>query len=191
MEFYKKTIEIVDTNIIYCLIPIILTLIFTELFFKNRFETKRTLNLIRWIIIAYSIITWTITIIEIADNPQESAFINRAVGPYALVYWVMLLLALIFPFTLFSKKLGTKFWYVLFVAFFMKIGIYFERFVIITTSYHRDYITEIDNAEFMNSPYFGIGMIFLKGIIITILTLVIFEIKKTVHNKELRQKTSK
>ena len=194
MELYKRIIEIVDANLINCLIPIILTLILVELIFKNRFETKKVLNLIRWTIISYTIITWTFYLIRMAttDNLDEYAFLNRATGPYAWAYWIMFLSALILPLTLFFKKLASNFWYVLLVVFGMKSGMYFERFVIIVTSFHRDYLPGNGNAELENGNTqlidlfaFGIGMIFLQGLIITILTLGIFEIlkrKKTVHN---------
>jgi len=194
MEIYKRIIEIIDANLIFCLIPIILTLILVNLIFKNRFETKKALNLIRWIIIFYTIITWTFYLIGMAttENPEEYAFLNRANGPYAWAYWIMFVSALILPLTLFIKKLASKFWYVLLVAFGMKSGMYFERFVIIVTSLHRDYLPNNGNSELDNRNIdlidlfsFGIGMTFLQGVIITILTLGIFEIikrKKTVHN---------
>jgi len=191
MEIYKRIIEIIDANLIYCLIPIILTLILVELIFKNRFETKKVLNLIRWIIIFYTIITWTFYLIgmAMAENPKEYAFINRATGPYAWAYWMMFLSALVLPFTLLIKKLASKFWYVLLVAFAMKIGMYFERFIIIVTSFHRDYlpgngdaVKENRNVELIDLFAFGIGMIFLQGIIIAILTLGIFEIIKKKEN---------
>src|SRR5690606_6793177 len=185
MELYKRIIEIIDANLIYCLIPMVLTLMLVELFFKSRFETKKALNLIRWTIIIYTIVTFTFYLIGMAINPDEYAFINRATGPYAWAYWVMFLSALILPLTLFIKKLASKFWYVLLVAFGMKSGMYFERFLIITTSFHRDYQTENGNAGLLESISFGIGMLFLQGIIITMLTLGILEIikrKKTGYN---------
>ena len=192
MELYKKAIELIDANLIYCLIPIILTLILVELIFKNRFETKKVLNLIRWIIIIYTIVTFTFYLVGMAINPEEYTFINRATGPYAIAFWVMFLSALILPLTLLIKKLASKFWYVLLVAFGMKIGMYFEHFVIIITSLHRDYLPENSNTELENGNVelidlfsFGIGMTFLQGAIITVLTLGIFEIikrKKTMHN---------
>jgi len=187
MELYERIIELIDLNLIYCLTPIILTLILVELIFKNRFETKKVLNLISWIIILYTIITWTFYLIGMVttENLDEYAFINRATGPYAWAYWIMFISALILPLTLLLKKLRVKFWFVLLVALFMKSGFYFERYVIIVTSFHRDYLTENGNTEFTNSLTYGIGVMFLKGIIITILTLGIFEItkrKKTMHN---------
>lgn len=182
MEFYKRFIEIVDANLIYCLIPIIFTLILVELVFKNRFETKKTLNLVRWTIIIYAIITGTITILGIAIYPDDSTFVNRATGPYKIAYWTMFLSSLILPFTLLGKKLATKFWYVLFVAFCMKIGSYFERFVIITTSLHRDYLPDNGNTGFADSIWYIIGMILMQGMLIAILTLRVFEMTKKKKN---------
>jgi hypothetical protein len=192
MELSKRIIEIIDANLIFCLIPIILTLMFVELIFKNRFETKKVLNLTRWTIIIYTIVTFILYLIGIAMNPDGYAFIDRATGPYAWAYWMMLLSALILPFALLIKKLASKFWYVIFVAFGMKIGMYFERFVIIVTSFHRDYLLnngnselEDKNSELIDSFSFDIGMIFLQGLIIAILALGIFEVlkkKKTNNN---------
>jgi hypothetical protein len=194
MELYKRVIEIIDANLIFCFIPIILTLILVELIFKNRFETKKVLNLIRWTIIIYTIVTFIVYIIGMTINPDRYAFINRATGPYAWAYWIMFFGALILPLTLFISKLASKFWYVLLVAFGMKSGMYFERFVIIVTSFHRDYLpkntnseSESRNIELIDLFSFGIGMIFLQGVIIAILFLGMFEIinnKKTVYNKK-------
>jgi len=188
MEFYKRFIEIVDANLIYCLIPIILTLVLVELIFKNRFETKKTLNLIRWTIIVYTILTWITTILGITLYSDDSTFVNRATGPYKFAYWIMLFCALILPLTLLIKKLATKFWYVLLVAFCIKIGSYFERFVIITTSFHRDYLPDNGNTEFTYSLLYTLAVVLVQGIVIAILTLAVFETlkrRKTVHNSTL------
>lgn len=182
MEFYKRFIEIVDANLIYCLIPIILTLIIVELIFKNRFETKKTLNLIRWTIVIYAIITWAITISGIANYSNDSTFVNRATGPYKFAYWTMLFSGLILPFTLVIKKLATKFWYVIFVAFCLKIGSYFERFVIITTGISNDYSSENRNNEFTDAILYIIGMVLLQGMVIAILTLLVFELTQNKKN---------
>jgi hypothetical protein len=185
MELYKRFIEIVDANLIYCLIPIILTLILVKLIFKDRFETKKGLNLIRWIIIVYTIASLIYYLIGIILFPEKFTFIDRATGPYKVAYWLMLFSSTVLPFSLLIKKLSKSFLYVLFVAFCMKIGIFFERFVIIVTSLHRDYPSVDKNSVWSESLTFGLTMIFLQGLIIGILILGVFEIlkrKKTVHN---------
>jgi hypothetical protein len=93
-------------------------------------------------------------------------------------YLTSLSFSLILPFTLVIKKLWTKFSYVLIVAFLMKIGFYFERYVIIVTSLHQDYLPQKENFLFENSFLYGIGMIFLQGMIITIITLGLFDLIK-------------
>jgi len=185
MQLYKRIIEIIDANLTHCLIPIIVTLIFVELFFKKRFETKKVLNLICWFIILYSIITWIYTLIGIIFYPEKFAFTQRATGPYKWAFWIMFLSALILPFTLFIKKIASNFYYVMFVAIFMKIGFYFERFVIIITSFYRDYGEEIRNVEFIDSFTFGVIMLFIQGIMIALILLGLFEIlkKKRLQNK--------
>lgn len=178
MELFDKILKLVDTNFIFCLVPIVLTLILIELFFKNRFETKKVLNLIRWLIIIYTIITLFYSTIGIIAYPEEFAFTNRATGPYKVAYWLMLICAWVFPLTLLNKKWASKFWYVLLVSILIKIGFYFERFVIAVTSYHRDYLPEKGIMEWMSLPSFGNVMIFLQGFIIAILALGIFELIK-------------
>lgn len=160
------------------MIPIILTLMCVELVFKNQFETRKTLNIIRWIIIIYSLVTFTVYIAGMWMNREEYAFVNRATGPYAWAYWIMLLATLLFPLSLFFKKLASRFWYVLIVAFGIKIGLFFERFVIITTSLHRDYLPGSDNSDFTGLPTFGVEIFFLQGLILAILSLGIFELVK-------------
>lgn len=182
MELYKTIIEIVDANLIYCLIPIILTLMLVELIFKTRFETKKALSVIRWTIIIYTIVYIAYYLIVLVINPNEHNFVNRTTGPYAWAYWIMFFSALILPLTLFIKKLASKFWYLILVAFGMKIGVYFEQLVIITTSFHREYKTEIDDLGLMESISFGVGILLLQGITLTIMVLGIFEMLKRKEN---------
>ena len=79
-------------------------------------------------------------------------------------------------------KKWSKFSVVLYVAFCMKIGNYFERFVIITSSLHRDYLPDNGNNEFTDSILYIIGMVFLQGMVIAILTLGVFEMSKRKKN---------
>lgn len=178
MELYNRIIAIIDANLIYCLVPIIITLIVAKFIFKNKFETKKALNFFRWVIIIYTLITWTIYLIAMTINTEGYTFTNRATGPYAIAYWVMLFGALVMPLSLFNRKLASKFWYLLLVAFAMKIGMYIERFIIIVTSIHRDYSPDMYSVNFMDSFAFGLTLIWLQGMVIAITTLVIFQLIK-------------
>lgn len=74
-------------------------------------------------------------------NPYELyAFQNRAFGPYWWAYWSMITCNVISPQLFWFKKIRTNILYVFVISIFVNIGMWFERFVIIVTSLHRDYL---------------------------------------------------
>lgn len=74
-------------------------------------------------------------------NPYEQfTFINRAFGPYAWAYWIMVSCNVISPQIFWFKKMRENLWVMFIVSIFVNIGMWFERFVIIVTSLHRDYL---------------------------------------------------
>jgi len=76
-----------------------------------------------------------------SGNPFESfIFINRAFGPYAWAYWIMVSCNVIFPQLFWFKKLRRSIPVMLVVVIFVNVGMWFERFVITVTSLHRDFL---------------------------------------------------
>jgi molybdopterin-containing oxidoreductase family membrane subunit len=74
-------------------------------------------------------------------NPYEKyAFMNRAFGPYWWAYWSMISCNVICPQLFWVKKWRTGVLFTFVVSIFVNIGMWFERFVIIVTSIHRDYL---------------------------------------------------
>lgn len=71
---------------------------------------------------------------------EQYAFINRATGPYWWAYWSMMTCNVITPQLFWSKKLRTSVFATFVISIFVNIGMWFERFVIIVTSLHRDYV---------------------------------------------------
>ena len=65
---------------------------------------------------------------------------NRAMGPYAWAYWIMIACNVIVPQFFWIKKIRQNVWLVLILCIFVNIGMWFERFVIIVTSLHRDFL---------------------------------------------------
>ncbi len=72
---------------------------------------------------------------------EQSAFLNRAFGPYAWAYWTMMTCNLIAPQVFWSRKLRTNPTFLFIMSIIVNIGMWFERFVIIVTSLHRDFLT--------------------------------------------------
>ncbi len=68
------------------------------------------------------------------------AFYNRATGPYWWAYWSMMTCNVISPQLFWFKKLRTNIVATFVLSIIVNIGMWFERFVIIVTSIHRDYL---------------------------------------------------
>ncbi len=87
---------------------------------------------------AYSI---EIFIAWYGGNPYEQfAFINRALGPYAWAYWIMVTCNVVVPQTFWFKKVRTTPWMMVLVCVLVNVGMWFERFVIVVTSLSRDFL---------------------------------------------------
>src|SRR6267142_833298 len=71
---------------------------------------------------------------------EQYAFINRATGPYWWAYWSMMTCNVISPQLFWFKKIRTNLVSTFIISIIVNIGMWFERFVIIVTSLHRDYI---------------------------------------------------
>jgi Ni/Fe-hydrogenase subunit HybB-like protein len=61
-------------------------------------------------------------------------------GPYAWSYWMLLLCNFIVPQLLWSKKMRHNLGVIFTVVMFINVGMWLERFVIIVTSLHRDFL---------------------------------------------------
>lgn len=71
---------------------------------------------------------------------EQYAFMNRAMGPYWWSYWGMMTCNVISPQLFWFPKLRRNVAFTFFMTIVINIGMWFERFVIIVTSIHRDYI---------------------------------------------------
>jgi molybdopterin-containing oxidoreductase family membrane subunit len=76
-----------------------------------------------------------------SGNPYERfAFVNRAFGPYAWSYWIMVSCNVIFPQLFWFKSIRRSIPIMFVVSILVNIGMWFERFVITVTSLHRDFL---------------------------------------------------
>ena len=71
---------------------------------------------------------------------EQYAFANRAFGPYWWAYWSMMSCNLIAPQVFWLKWARTTPWFIFIMSIVVNVGMWFERFVIIVTSLHRDYL---------------------------------------------------
>ncbi|HYQ81271.1 MAG TPA: hydrogenase, partial [Anaeromyxobacteraceae bacterium] len=76
-----------------------------------------------------------------SGNPYEQfVFVNRATGPYRWVYYGMIFCNVLVPQTFWWKKARTSLAWMFVASLLINVGMWTERFIIIVTSLHRDYL---------------------------------------------------
>jgi molybdopterin-containing oxidoreductase family membrane subunit len=74
-------------------------------------------------------------------NQYEGFMIwNRMTGPYAPVYWALIFCNIICPQFLWNKRIRTSPILLFAIAMVVNVGMWLERFVIVVTSLHRDFL---------------------------------------------------
>jgi molybdopterin-containing oxidoreductase family membrane subunit len=74
------------------------------------------------------------------DVFEQAMMKNRAFGPYGWVFWCLITLNCVIPQLLWSQKVRTHDIALFFVALSVNLGMWVERFVIVVTSLHRDFV---------------------------------------------------
>ncbi len=71
---------------------------------------------------------------------EEFMILNRITGPYRVQWWSLLLCNVLAPQLLWIKKFRTTPVLLFLVAMFVNVGMWLERFIIVVTSLHRDFL---------------------------------------------------
>ena len=103
-------------------------------------------------------------------NAELFVFINRAMGPYAWAYWIMVSCNVVFPQLFWFKKIRRSIPAMFVIALLVNVGMWFERFVIIVTSLHRDFLPSSWGMYIPTLTDFGI-LIGSFGLFFTLLLL--------------------
>lgn len=104
---------------------------------------------------------------------ERFAFYNRITGPYAWAAWTMITCNVIAPIPLWWKSVRTNIAAVFIITIFVNIGMWFERFVIIVISLHRDFLpsswdyfhpTYVDICTFIGTMgmFLSLYLLFIK-----------------------------
>ena len=121
---------------------------------------------------------------------EEFMLLNRMLGPYAWSYWALIVCNILIPQLLWFRKVRTNPWPLFLVAIVINIGMWLERYVIVVTSLHRDFLpsswgtyepTFWDWATFAGTLGLFSGLLFL---FIRLLPMIsIFEMRELVHEQ--------
>ncbi len=74
------------------------------------------------------------------DKYESYVFLNRAFGPYWWAYWTMITCNTLLPQVFWFKSVRRSIPTMFVVSIFVNIGMWFERFVIVDQSLHRDFL---------------------------------------------------
>ncbi len=120
--------------------------------------------------------------------------LNRMLGPYAKAYWALILCNIVTPQTLWFRKVRSTPWILFLVAMVVNVGMWLERFVIVVTSLHRDFLpsswgmyhgTFWDWATFIGTIGLFLSLLFLFLRFLPMIS--IFEMRTLVPEAEVRE----
>ncbi len=121
---------------------------------------------------------------------EQFVFLNRALGPFSWAYWIMVGCNLITPQFFWFRSIRRNVLLVFILSIFVNIGMWFERFVIIVTSLHRDFLpsswssyspTWIEIGTFIGS--FGLFFTLFLTFIRVLPMISMGEVKSVLHYK--------
>lgn len=106
----------------------------------RHFENMAKVIIITGGIVALAYLTELFTAWYSGNLYEKYAFANRAFGPYWWGYFIMVGCNVLIPQLFWFKKIRTTIWMLFVISIFINIGMWFERFVIVVTSLHRDFL---------------------------------------------------
>jgi hypothetical protein len=116
---------------------------------------------------------------------------NRITGPYGFTYALLILCNIAIPQALWSRKVRMNVPLVWCISIIVNIGMWLERFVIVVTSLHRDFLpsswgiyvpTQWDWATYAGTLGFFMFLIFLFVRLLP--SISIFEVREAVHHEK-------
>jgi molybdopterin-containing oxidoreductase family membrane subunit len=75
-----------------------------------------------------------------ADQYEKFVAFNRVLGPYGWSYWALIACNVITPQLLWSRRVRRNMLLLFIISIIVNIGMWLERFVIVVTSLHRDFL---------------------------------------------------
>lgn len=111
---------------------------------------------------------------------EEYMVVNRMKGPYAPLYWALIACNVVIPQLLWSRRVRRNLLLLFVISIIVNIGMWLERFIIVVTSLHRDYLPSswgMYKPTFWDwSTYFGTIGLFLTLLFLFIRFLPVISI---------------
>jgi len=163
-----------------------------DLITERHIENMAKLMLATGVIVAYSYVIEAFISWYSANEYERFVVINRATGPYWILYWTLIATNLVVPQLLWSRRIRKDNLAVFMIALSVNVGMWLERFIIVVTSLHRDFLPSSWGMYYPTiwdwATYFGtIGLfIMLFFLFVRLLPMIsIFEMKQIVEKPEV------
>ena len=168
-----------------------------KLFGLEDFITMRHLDnmgkvlLATGLIVGYGYMMEAFTAFYSGNQYERFMILNRMTGPYAPIYWLLITCNIVTPQFLWFRKVRSKVGALFAIAMVVNLGMWLERFVIVITSLHRDFLPSSWGMYYPTAwdfaTFFGtVGLfLFLVFLFIRYLPLIsIFEMRALVATEE-------
>jgi Ni/Fe-hydrogenase subunit HybB-like protein len=146
------------------------------------------------LIVAYGYMMETFTAWYSSNTYEEFMIKNRFFGPYAAQYWTLIVCNVLVPQLLWIKRARQSIAAIFVVSLIVSLGMWLERFIIIVTSLHRDFLpsswgmyqaTKWDWSMFLGTIGLFLSLMFL---FIRFLPMIsIFEIRGILPQAEVKE----
>src|SRR5690242_18414862 len=163
-----------------------------DLITMRHIQNMAKLMLATGVIVAYSYAIEAFISWYSANGFERFVTINRAIGPYGWLYWALVATNLVIPQALWSARVRQSTVAIFMIALSVNIGMWLERFIIVITSLHRDFLPSSWGMYYPTiwdwATYAGtIGLfIMLFFVFVRLLPMIsIFEIKQIVEKPEV------
>ncbi|HXN63942.1 MAG TPA: NrfD/PsrC family molybdoenzyme membrane anchor subunit [Candidatus Acidoferrales bacterium] len=144
-------------------------------------------------VVAYGYIIEAFMSFYSGNTFEKFMTLNRWKGPYAFFYWCLIACNIAIPQMLWSKKVRSNVALLFVLALVINVGMWLERFVIVVTSLHRDFMpsawglyipTRWDWAVYVGTIGFFLMLFFL--FIRVLPAISIFELRTLVESEEAK-----
>jgi Ni/Fe-hydrogenase subunit HybB-like protein len=103
-------------------------------------ENMAKVMLATGLIVAYGYMMETFGAFYSGNQYDKFMVLNRWFGPYAFFYWMLILCNIALPQMMWFKKVRMNVGVLFVISLIVNIGMWLERFVIVVTSLHRDFL---------------------------------------------------
>src|SRR5512147_1986693 len=103
-------------------------------------ENMGKVTLVTGLIVGYGYVSEAFFGFYSANKYEGFMILNRMFGPYWYMYWTLILCNIVTPQFLWIRRVRTSTLGLFMVAMVVNVGMWLERFVIVVTSLHRDFL---------------------------------------------------